>query len=74
VVSRIEEIRGSTQVDYDAVRRQREQKIEQLENQVSEPLTRWPQTCMAKSVMATNHDSHKNVDDGHMLDHNSHKP
>ena len=36
-MNRIDEIRSNSQVDYDAVRRQREEKIEQLEKQVSEP-------------------------------------
>jgi len=36
VVRRIDEIRASSQVDYDAVRREREQKIAQLEAQVQD--------------------------------------
>jgi len=39
VVSRIDEIRTSSQVDYGAVRREREQKIAQLENQLKEQTT-----------------------------------
>ena len=36
VVSRIDEIRTSSQIDYGAIRREREQKIAQLENQLKD--------------------------------------
>jgi len=39
VVKRIDEIRASTQIDYDAVRREREQKIARLEDQAKEQTT-----------------------------------